>query len=507
MKSSLREYNKPCTGGKVISISNTSPISHQYFFINKSWKHCSFLWCVLPLCFLFLASCSSMIKGDEAQKQAGIQPWSENPSYWEYEGQPVLLLGATDNDNLFQIPYLKSHLDSLVQIGGNYIRNTMSDRDETDTKAFYKNKEGKYDLRQWNPNYWTKFENLLKLTQERDIIVQIEIWDRFDHARVQWETDPYNPKNNVNYTYEDALLDSIYPDHPGQNKQPFFFAVPALQDNKVLLAYQKAFVEKLLSISLNYNNVLYCLDNETSGMEEWATFWDAFLRDKSGETNINVTEMWDHWDLTSAEHKRTLDHPERYDFIDISQNSHKTGEENWNNVQYVFGYIKDQPRPVNSVKIYGSDAHEPWLSRGISTKHAVNTFFRNILGGFASSRFHRPPHGLGLGNWSMQSIKTIRKIEEKVKIWDLEAMMGNLSNREENEAFLAGKAGETYLIYFPQDGEVKLDLSPYSKQFELSWISVEDANWGKGVKLEGGDKISLTPPVGTGSLALIGIVH
>ncbi|MDO6438198.1 hypothetical protein Q4534_12310 [Cyclobacterium sp. 1_MG-2023] len=457
-----------------------------------------------PLSIIFLiAACNSKIENNEVKKESGIQPWSENPSYWEYNGNPVLLLGASDNDNLFQLPHLKSHLDSLSQIGGNYIRNTMSDRDETDEKAFYKNETGKYDLSQWNSAYWERFENLLKLSKERNIIVQIEIWDRFDHAREQWQTDPFNPKNNVNYTYEEAKLDSLYPDHPGQNKQPFFFTPPSLQDNQVLLKYQQAFVEKLLSISLNYNNVLYCLDNETSGVEEWATYWAAFLREKSGDKAIALTEMWDHWDLKSAEHKRSLDHPERYDFIDISQNSHQTGETNWNNAQYVFNYIKSKPRPVNSVKIYGSDAHGAWLSRGINTQHAVQTFFRNILGGFASSRFHRPPHGLGLSHWPMQSIKTLRKIEEKVKFWNLKPLMEGLSDREENEAYLIGKAGESYLLYFPAEGEVKLDLNEHTGEFEMSWISLEESEWGESILLKGGVKQSIQPPTNTGSLALI----
>ena len=507
MKSSFKGYNILDKGGHIVAVNNITSTSFQQFIRKENWAKCRllFLWCTFPVIFLILASCNSQNESQQEEQiqLTGIQPWAENTSYWEYKGEPVLLLGATDNDNLFQMPNLSSHLDSLSEIGGNYVRNTMSDRDESDLKAFHKNEEGKFDLKQWNPSYWSKFENLLKLTQERNIIVQIEIWDRFDHAREQWETDPFNPKNNVNYTYEEAHLDSLYPDHPGQNKQPFFFTPPTLQDNELLLSYQEAFVEKLLSISLNYNNVLYCLDNETSGMEEWATFWAAFLRDKSGETPIYMTEMWDHWDLTSAEHKRTLDHPERYDFIDISQNSHKTGEENWKNAQYVFDYIKDEVRPVNSVKIYGSDGHGPWLARGITTKHAVNTFFRNILGGFAASRFHRPPHGLGLSNWSIQSIKTIREIEEKIKLWDLKPMIENLLDREADEAFLAGKVGETYLIYFPEGGEVKLDLRQYSEQYQLSWISLEDANWGSSCDLEGGDLISLTPPVETGSLVLI----
>jgi hypothetical protein len=67
-----------------------------------------------------------------------IEPYYKNSFYWQYKGRPVLLLGATDNDNLFQNNNLESHLDSLKDIGGNYIRNTMSDRDLGDEKAFFK---------------------------------------------------------------------------------------------------------------------------------------------------------------------------------------------------------------------------------------------------------------------------------------------------------------------------------------------------------------------------------
>jgi hypothetical protein len=31
-----------------------------------------------------------------------IQPYAKNPFYWQHKGQPVLLLGGTDDDNLFQ---------------------------------------------------------------------------------------------------------------------------------------------------------------------------------------------------------------------------------------------------------------------------------------------------------------------------------------------------------------------------------------------------------------------
>lgn len=140
---------------------------------------------------LILVTLFSIISYTPARRSGDnyIKPWPENPRYWQYKGKPVLLLGATDNDNLFQNGNLESHLDSLKRFGGNYIRNTMSDRDPGDKRAFAMNTEGKYDLEKWNDEYWSQLEYLLKLTNERDIIVQIEIWDRFDHSRDPWLTD------------------------------------------------------------------------------------------------------------------------------------------------------------------------------------------------------------------------------------------------------------------------------------------------------------------------------
>jgi hypothetical protein len=438
-----------------------------------------------------------------ADNDSVIRPYKENPSYWEYKGQPVLLLGATDTDNLFQKDYLQSNLDGLSAIGGNYIRNTMSDRDEGDERAFLRNNDGTYDLSKWNDKYWEKFENMLKLTSERDVIVQIEVWDRFDHSRNEWLTDPYNPKNNINYTYTEAGLDSLYPNHPGSNQQPFFFTVPELNNNETLLQYQNAFVKKMLSHSLKYGNVLYCIDNETSGVEEWATYWANFIKDNSVGKEIYITQMWDTWDVKTPIHKRTIDHPELYGFIDISQNSQLPGYQNWENAQYVFNYIKDNPRPVNSTKIYGHDKYEPWLNRGMTTSHAIQSFFRNIIGGYASSRFHRPTHGLGLSEPSINSIKTIRKVEEHVKMWDIVPRMDLLDNVEENLAYISAKEGEKYVVYFTKAGKVNLNLAGHNHAFTLRWINIDTAEWAKTEEIKGGQMVDLNSIEEKGSLAVL----
>jgi hypothetical protein len=426
--------------------------------------------------------------------ESGIRPWTANPSYWQFKGRPVLLLGATDSDNLFQKDNIEQQLERLKDAGGNYIRNTMSDRDEGDHRAFAMTSDGSYDLSRWNDEYWRRFDNMLKLASERDIIVQIEIWDRFDHSGDAWDSDPYNPKNNINYTFDEAGLDSLYPS-PSNYDQPFFSTIPDRDSNMVLLNFQIRFVEKLLSYSMQYENVLYCIDNETTGIRAWARFWSDFIRNCYGDRQVNVTQMWNNPDLKSDVHQETLGSPERYQYLEISQNSHNVGRLNWDNAQYFLRQTGEYPRPVNSTKIYGSDNYRHWLERGINTQHALQTFFRNVVGGLASSRFHRPPHGLGLSSYTENAIRTVRSIEEHMKMWELTPRMDLLQGAEGNKAYLAAEAGEKYLVYLPEGGKVTLDLNEYPEDFIIRWIITDTAHWGSVEKVQGGKFVSLDPGI------------
>ena len=116
-------------------------------------------------------------------KNAGrIKPYAKNPRYWQYKGQPVLLLGGSKTDHIFLLDDLKTHLDEMQAVGANYVRNTMSQREGKDLKPHKLLPDGKFDLDQWNQEYWKRFQNMLKWTAEREIIVQIEVWDRFDYS-------------------------------------------------------------------------------------------------------------------------------------------------------------------------------------------------------------------------------------------------------------------------------------------------------------------------------------
>jgi len=422
-----------------------------------------------------------------------IRPYAANPWYWQYQGKPVLLLGGSKDDNLFQIPDLKEHLAEMARAGANYIRNTMSDRPDkgVEVYAFARLDDGKYDLERWNPEYWQRFADLLRWTHERGIVVQIEVWDRFDYAQERWKLHPYNPRNNVNYSYEQSGFAAEYPDHPGRNKQPFFFTTPKQRNNTVVLKYQQRFVEEMLRHALPYSHVLYCMDNETSGEEAWAVYWAQFIQERARSRGVEVflTEMWDDWNLQGPHHRRTFDHPDRFAFADVSQNNQQKGQTHWDNFQRARDYLAKQPRPINTVKTYGADG-----GRYGSTRDGLERWWRHLIGGAAAVRFHRPDSGLGFSAPAAGAIRAARKLASLVSLWELSPALPLLRNREVNEAYLAGKPGAAYALYFTNGGEVELDLRAHPGQFEVRWIEIATGEWGARAKCVGGDWVPLKAP-------------
>lgn len=447
-----------------------------------------------------------MLLPEDSAAEPALHPWSGNPFYWSYQGEPILLLGGSDDDNLFQWMEqdLIAQLDRLSAAGGNIIRNTMSDRKDKgfEVYPFKQEKNGKYNLDKWNKEYWNRFERMLRETEKRNIIVQIEVWDRFDFTDSggsdRWQLHPYNPKNNVNYSYEESGFAERYPDHPGTNRQPFFFTTPGQRNNTVVLHYQQRFVERMLGHTLKHGHVLYCMDNETGADEAWGGYWARFIKEhavQKGKT-VFTTEMWDNWNLRDELHKRTFDHPEVYDFVDVSQNNHNSGEKHWDNFLYVREYLSSKPRPMNTIKTYGADGNK----FGHTDQDGIERFWRHCLAGAASVRFHRPDSGLGLNDKAVASIRAARKLESRIPLWPLKPANELLSDREPNEAYMAANPGKAYAVYFPNGGQVNIDFSGMNGAWTVHWIEIASGEWGLKQEINGGAKRLLAAP-GSGNWA------
>jgi hypothetical protein len=424
---------------------------------------------------LILTACSA---GEPPANRSGIDRSQQFTQYWEFDGEPVLLLGGSDEDNLFQMPGLEEQLELLAAAGGNYVRNTMSSRDSGNVWAFYRDPEsGRYDLQHWNPEYWDRFERLLRLTAKHRIVVQVEIWATFDFYRDNWDVNPFNPGNNMNYTADRTDLPYEVQTHPIYCDNPFFWSVPSHQNNMPVLQFQQRFVDQLLSLSLEYDHVLYCIDNETSVTAEWGKFWSDYIRKKAKERGktVHVTEMWDPWDLDHISHRESFDHPEIYSFVEISQNNHQRGQNQWDNGLKQIEKLRTAGnlRPVNNVKTYGSDRGQ----HGGGTQNGIQSFIRSALFGSAAVRFHRPPSGLGLGDTAQAVIRSMRMATDRMDFFHAEPHNDLLMDREENEAYCRAVPGKDYLVYFPDAGEVKLELSGSGPAPEVQRLEILTGQW------------------------------
>lgn len=457
--------------------------------------------------------------------------------YWKYDGQRLLLLGGwnhghnpfidhdTDNDKdnrgVSTPEQIKQAMDDLADAGGNCLRCVLDPGMAAATQGFdFCAKSGdKYDLNTMTGPFWERIEMFIAEAQKRHIIVQIELWDRFDLIDGSWGAwpgSPWNPKNNVNYTKASSGLAVSYgsfgthpflqtvPGHPEYENAP----EPGKQQYDLVRSFQDKFVDKLLSTTLQYKNVLYCMNNETHADPAWGKYWMRFIERKASALGKNVptTDMFD--DVYEAESSRGLTYQlanrKEYDYLDVSQaNSRHADEAHWNSVKWIADAAKNTNPPylLHMTKIYGNDLAldgKPWSRfRPGDSDNGIEEWWRNLIAGVAGVRFHRPTSGIGLYPEAKNCIRATRKVETRVKFWDVEPRMDLLTNREPDEAYLAANPGRAYILYFTKNGggSVGLKLDSFKDTtFELRWVNVGTGEWGATTAVRGGSTVTITRP-------------
>lgn len=313
-----------------------------------------------------------------------IRPYTDNPYYWQYKGDPVILLGGTWQDNLFNHPVgLERHLDLLLESGGNYVRNVMSHRNT----------------------------------------------------------------GNV-YAYAQSGEELAFGD-----------------------------------------------------------YWADYIHQKAQDIGckVYVTDMRRNANLRASDHYHIYDNEERFNYLDVAQNSWMTGQQHYDQILFVRDYINEAPRPINTVKIYNRDGAEESMAR----------FFRIIFVGGASARFHRPAFrddidaqeistswGLGLGPRAQTTIRSARMLVDSFDLFASRPGNDLFSERAENEAYALVNQGEQYAVYFPDGGNVILNVSDAQGQLQLRWLDINDSTWQDTQYVEGGGSITLQAP-GSGHWAIV----
>ena len=443
----------------------------------------------------------------KAQENKSIQPWPENPRYWQYKGEPLMLLGGTDDDNLFQwhADALREQLDLLVSVGGNYVRNTMSDRPvEPETESHLVNKletayafrqldNGKYDLNQWNEEYFNRLRRFMDETAARDIIVQIELWDGHDfldtNERVRWKKHPFNPANNINYTAEETTLPEEWKISYRERIHPLHLTVPGLNDDRIVCRFLRAYIGKVLSVTLDYDHVLYTVQNESWSPHYWSKYWAEFIHEQAEVRGKKVYVA----DMRFTPSVEPVFDGKFFNYADISQSAggNRIGEAHYKAISRNWKALSDAPCPLNSVKQYGGKTS--WTN---GAEAGMQRVWRSVFCGQAAVRFHRPPSGIGLMEQAQALIASLRELTDSIDVVRChphQEIADLLYNRDEDEAYLLADPGRVYAVFFPGEGQVDLDVSAVGGMVNVRWLEIGVTRWHEPRRMATA-RISLKPP-------------
>ncbi len=526
----MRDTQEPSRGNRETSLSGTSDMesiaASAWTFLKMEWR---------SVLRIFLGLLITLTWSNSTFAQIAI-----DGRYWKYDGQRVLLLGGwnhghnpfidhdTDNDKdnkgVSTAAQIKNAMDELVAAGGNYLRCVLDPGMAAGIQGFdfCANTGTQYDLNTMTGPFWTRLEMFIAEANNRNVIVQIELWDRFDlidGSWGSWPVSPWNPKNNINYTRESSGLATSYrsfSDHPfiqGVPGHPKYENASGSRKQKydLVRSFQDKFVNRLLSITLGYNNVLYCMNNETHEDPAWGQYWMNFIEGKARAQgkSVSTTDMFN--DVYRAESSRgltyQLSHRGKYGYVDASQaNSRHADEAHWNKVKWMADAARDTDPPylLHMTKIYGNDIaldSKPWSRfKPGDTDNAIEEWWRNLIAGVAGVRFHRPTSGIGLYAAAKNCIIATRKTETKVKFWDVEPRLDLLTDRQLDEAYLAADPGKAYILYFTKNGGgsvgLKLDSYP-DTTFGLRWVNIGTGNWGSTATISGGSTVTINRPNGS----------
>lgn len=210
--------------------------------------------------FLFLTICTI----------ASPQPLMLNPAnphYFLFRGKPLVIIssgehyGAVINPDFDYLKYLNTlQAEGMVYtriFSGTYFERAGSFGIEKNTLAPAPGKAllpwkrstepgavcggNKFDLDQWDENYFTRLRSFISEASKRGIIVEISL---FSSIYSYWDIQVWNRNNNINI------------------KEEITKAAVQTVNNGPVLKYQESFVRKIVSELNNFDNIIYEIQNE-----------------------------------------------------------------------------------------------------------------------------------------------------------------------------------------------------------------------------------------------------
>ena len=191
-----------------------------------------------------------------------------NPHYFLYNKKPTILVGASEHygavvNKAFDF---KKYLETVSRNGLNYVRvyggtyvekvgdfgiqrNTLAPAasnlvlpwKRSETPGYFLG-GNKFDISQWDENYFSRLKDFLSFANEKNIIVEFVLFSSFYGSG--WKYSPFNPSNNINKT--------------NPIKQELIHTL----NNGNIINEQEKYVRKIVNELNGFDNLYFEIQNE-----------------------------------------------------------------------------------------------------------------------------------------------------------------------------------------------------------------------------------------------------
>ena len=322
----------------------------------------------------------------------------------------------------------------------------------------------KFNLRQFNPEYFQRLRTRTEAAGEHNIYVSIMLFEGWGIQRLEdgWENHPFHPENNVNGIDGDL------------NGDGYGLEVHTLADTGIT-SIQKNYVMKVIETVNDLDNVLYEISNENHPP---STQWQYYMIDFIHE----------------YEKGKPYQHPVgmTFQFKGGSNNTLFESPADWISPNNEGGY-RDNPPDAAGRKVIITDTDHLW---GIGGNH--QWVWKSFLRGM--NPIFMDPYDCKVlkGSYDPEWVEPVRKSMGYTLAYA--QRMNLIKMTPENDLASSGyclaEKGKEYLVYLPEGNEVTLDLTDASRDLSVEWFNPNTEETIKPGNIEGGKTQILKSPYG-----------
>jgi hypothetical protein len=323
--------------------------------------------------------------------------------------------------------------------------------------------ELKFDLTKWNPVYFDRLKNRVRLAENKDIYVSIMLFEGWglQFSPDAFKNHPFNPGNNIN-----GINGDLNGDGSGVE-------IHELVDERIT-AIQKNYVRHVIETVNECDNVLYEISNENHPPStNWEYYMINFIKDTEKEMPkqhpVGMTFQY-----RGGSNQTLFDSPADW----ISPNPE--------------GGYRDDPPPGDGSKVIITDTDHLWGIGG-NSQWVWKSFLRGL-----NPIFMDPYDGEVLSRkYDLAWIEPLRKsmgytlmLSKRIDLIHMVPAPDLASSK-----YCLANVGKEYLIYLPESKDVTVDLTGFPGEFETEWFNPDNGKFQSTEPVKGGGKSTLRSPL------------